>query len=211
MRLPAFYPILDTPLVESLGLGTEAAAEAILEGGALILQLRHKGHFSRSVFEQAEKVARLCRNGGALFVIDDRPDLATLLDCGCHVGQDDLPPEDARTLLGPDRVLGYSTHNARQLVDARRQPVDYLAIGPIFETASKERPDPVIGVAGLPALRKLTARPLVAIGGISRSNCQAVLDAGADSVAVIRDVFPEPCTYQTLRSRVEEWLQLTNR
>lgn len=180
----------------------------MLEGGARILQFRHKGHFSRAVFEQAERVAALCRNAGALFLIDDRADIALLLDAGLHIGQDDLAPRDARRLLGPGRILGFSTHSAAQLAAAAAEPVDYLALGPIFSTRSKQNPDPVVGLAGLAAAKKEAGLPLVAIGGITRDNALEVLAAGADSLAVIHDILPETCTFSTVRARMEEWQRL---
>ncbi len=208
MTLPRLYPILDTASLAGRNCPVETAAEAMLTGGARILQFRHKGHYSRTVFEEAERVAALCRRAGALFVIDDRADIALLLDAGLHVGQEDLPPQDARRLLGPGRVLGFSTHNAAQFAAALAEPVDYLAFGPVFPTASKENPDPVVGLETLRELRK--DRPLVAIGGIRRANALDVLAAGADSVAVINDLLPETCTFQSLRARMEEWQRLVS-
>jgi thiamine-phosphate pyrophosphorylase len=184
----------------------ETAARAMLEGGARILQFRHKGHYSRAVFEEAERVAELSRRAGALFVVDDRADIALLLGAGLHVGQDDLPPQDARRLLGPGRLLGFSTHNAAQFAAALEEPADYLAFGPIFSTASKENPDPAVGCETLRQLR--ADRPLVAIGGIQRAHALAVLAAGADSLAVINDLLPETCTFESLRARMEEWQRL---
>ena len=206
--IPAFYPVLDTELLSQQGLPATEAAEAILEAGGRILQLRHKQFFSRQVFEEAERVAKLCRDAGALFVINDRADIAMLLNAALHLGQDDLPPADARRIMPPDRIIGFSTHNADQLIAGDSEPVDYLAIGPIFATASKHNPDPVVGIERLRALRSLTRKPLVAIGGITRKTAASVFDAGADSVAVIGDLYPHPLTKASLRARVEEWLSI---
>jgi thiamine-phosphate pyrophosphorylase len=140
-------------------------------------------------------------------VVNDRADVAKLLDAGLHVGQDDLPPGDARRLLGPAAMLGYSTHNLRQFEAALAEPVDYLAIGPVFATASKQNPDPVVGLDELRKCRALSPRPLVAIGGITRDSVAAVLAAGADSVAIIGDLLPETCTHANLRRRMGEWQQ----
>jgi thiamine-phosphate pyrophosphorylase len=205
MRLRLFYPILDTDTAARRGIPLVAAAAGILEAGAGILQLRHKGFFSRELFQQAREIAALCREGDVAFVINDRPDLARLLGAGLHVGQDDLSPTDARLVLGEDSFVGFSTHNEAQIRAAASEPADYLALGPIFGTSSKSNPDPTVGLEGLRRLRPLTARPLVAIGGITRENARSVLDAGADSVAVIGDLFPEDCN---IRARVAEWLQL---
>jgi thiamine-phosphate pyrophosphorylase len=208
MALPRIYPILDTEALAQRGCPVETAAEAMLEGGARILQFRHKGHYSRAIFAQAERVAELCRRAGALFIVDDRADIALLLDAGLHVGQDDLPPRDARRLLGPGRVLGFSTHNAAQFAAALLEPVDYLAFGPIFPTGTKRSPDPVVGLGELRSLRPQTDHPLVAIGGISRATAMEVFEAGADSLAVINDLLPDTCSFETLRARMEEWQQL---
>ena len=188
MKLSPFYPILDTAMLPARGLSLEDTARAALTAGATIVQFRHKAAFSRGVLAQAELVRNLCRQAGALFVVNDRADIARLLDAALHLGQTDLPPSDARRILGPDRVIGFSTHNADQLRAAAAEPVDYLALGPIFHTHSKQNPDPVVGLDNLRAWRSLTSRPLVAIGGITRLNGASVLAAGADSVAVISDL-----------------------
>jgi thiamine-phosphate pyrophosphorylase len=187
----------------------ETAAEAMLAGGARILQFRHKGSFTRELFRQAESVAAMCREHGATFLIDDRADIATILDAGLHVGQDDVPVHIARRLIGPTRMLGFSTHSPEQLAAAADQPIDYVALGPIYGTVSKDRPDPVVGLDGLRAAR--TTHPLVAIGGITRANAVETLAAGAASVAVIGDVFPESCTFDSIRERIEEWLDLLSK
>ncbi len=210
MKLPCVYPILDTSALASRGAGLRLAAEAFLEGGAGILQIRHKGHWNRSVFREAEEVSGLCRQYGAILIIDDRADIAMLLEAGLHVGQDDLPPREARRLIG-DAILGYSSHNPRQLCEAGGEPVDYVALGPIFPTVSKQNPDPVVGLDQLRDCRGLVTKPLVAIGGITRENARDVLAAGADAVAVIGDLLPEPATAFALRQRMEEWRQLTSR
>jgi thiamine-phosphate pyrophosphorylase len=207
MQIPKFYPILDSSLTAHAGLSLVPAAEAILQGGARILQLRHKGHFSRALFEAAERIAQLSRDAGALFVINDRADMAALLDAGVHLGQDDLSPAAARRLL-PDNVIGFSTHNQSQLEAAAHEPVDYLAMGPIFATASKHDPDPTVGLHELRRLRALTTRPLVAIGGITRENAPEVWRAGADSVAVIGDLFSLGGSLSSLRARTAQWREL---
>lgn len=208
MRLPRLYPILDTASLAQRGLAPEAAARGMLAAGAGILQFRHKGFYSREVFEDLRRVAAMCREAGALFVVDDRADIALLVEAGVHVGQQDLPPGEVRRILGPNRIVGFSTHNEEQLRAAAAEPVDYVALGPIFGTASKERPDPVVGLKELRRLRSLTQRPLVAIGGITVENAGQVLAAGADSVAVIAGLLPEPCTEETIRERMREWLNL---
>jgi thiamine-phosphate pyrophosphorylase len=205
MKLPRIYPILDTGSLEARAIPIETAAAAFLEGGAGILQIRHKGHWSRAVFDSAKLVARLCRESGASLAIDDRADFALLLEAGLHIGQDDLAPDDARRLMGAHAVIGFSSHDSRQLCDAAAEPVDYVALGPIFATASKRNPDPVVGVEELRRLRPLIAKPLVAIGGITLQNAAEVFRAGADSVAVIAGLLPPVPTARSLRERMEEW------
>ena len=148
---------------------------------------------------------RLCRQAGVPLIVNDRADIAMLLGAGLHLGQDDLPLQDARRLIGAATWLGYSTHNAAQLTAADREPPDYLAIGPLFGTQSKLNPDPVVGVPQLRDLRPLTGKPLVAIGGITRANARSALEAGADSVAVIADLIPADCSAHSIRERFEEW------
>jgi thiamine-phosphate pyrophosphorylase len=207
LTLPRIYPILDTEALAARSLRPETAAAALLDGGAGILQIRHKGHWSREVFAAAQQVARLCREAGALFIVNDRADFALLLEAGLHVGQDDLPPRDARKLMGSDAVIGFSSHNVAQLCAAGGEPVDYVALGPVFTTASKQNPDPTIGVEEIRRCRTLVDKPLVAIGGITIENAAAVLRAGADSVAVIAGLLPHPATAQSLRQRMEQWQQ----
>ncbi len=208
MTLPRLYPILDTGTLAERGLTLPAAAEAFLEGGAGILQIRHKGHWGRDLFDAARQVARLCREAGAELVIDDRADFAMLLHAGVHVGQDDLPPRACRTLLGAEAIIGFSSHNAGQLAAAGGEPVDYVALGPVFATASKLHPDPVLGVEEVRRVRALIEKPLVAIGGITMENALGVLSVGADSVAVIAGLLPQPATAGALRLRLVEWQNL---
>ena len=208
MRLPRVYPILDTESLERRDIALETAAAAFLDGGAGILQIRHKGHWSRGFFESASTVARLCREAGAALVVNDRADFAMLLEAGLHVGQDDLPPRDARHLMGPDAAVGFSSHNVAQLCAAGGEPVDYVALGPVFTTASKLNPDPVTGVEEVRRCRSLIEKPLVAIGGITQENAVDVLRAGADSVAVIAGLLPDRGTAHSLRERMEQWQQL---
>ena len=194
MTLPRFYPIVSSVEV----------ADAVLDAGARIVQYRNKDFFSRSAFEEAARIAELCRSAGALFVINDRADIAKLLDAALHLGQDDLAPSDARKILPPPAIIGFSTHNETQLRAGDAEPVDYLAIGPIFATGSKLNPDPVVGLDRLRSLRSLTQKPLVAIGGITRELAPKVFEAGADSVAVISDLLPDPF------ARAKTWLEISD-
>jgi thiamine-phosphate pyrophosphorylase len=205
MILPRFYPILDTEVALRRGVDPVNAARQILDAGAKILQFRHKGFLSREAFGWLERIAELANTAGATLVVNDRADLAKLFGAALHLGQDDLPPSIARRVIGPDAMVGYSTHNEAQLRAASKEPVNYLALGPIFGTATKENPDPTVGLAELRRLRSLSNLPLVAIGGITRASARQVLEAGADSVAVIGDLFPEG---GSIHSRTKEYLGL---
>lgn len=202
--LPRFYPILDVESAQRCGHDAVVAANEILDAGATILQFRYKGFFSREVFADLQRIRDLCRQAGATFVVNDRADVAALLGAAVHLGQEDLAPSEVRRIVG-SAMIGFSTHNERQMRDAISQPVDYVAFGPIFGTSSKQNPDPVVGLDELRRMRRLTSRPLVAIGGITRSNARSVLDAGADSVAVIGDLFAPGVR---IRDRAAEWFAL---
>ena len=202
--LPRFYPILDTEVAARFEVEPVTAAAEILDAGAKILQFRHKGFFSREAVEDIERIAVLCRDAGALFVVNDRVDVARVAGAAVHLGQEDLTPTLARRVAGDEMAIGYSTHNEAQLRAAAEEPADYVALGPIFETVSKRNPDPVVGLERLRLWRSLTPRPLVAIGGITRANASRVLEAGADSVAVIGDLFPG------VGARVREWIAVTD-
>ncbi|HYK59016.1 MAG TPA: thiamine phosphate synthase [Bryobacteraceae bacterium] len=202
--LPRFYPILDTEVAARFEVEPVTAAAEILDAGAKILQFRHKGFFSREAVEDIERIAVLCRDAGALFVVNDRVDVARVAGAAVHLGQEDLTPTLARRVAGDEMAIGYSTHNEAQLRAAAGEPADYVALGPIFETVSKRNPDPVVGLERLRLWRSLTPRPLVAIGGITRANASRVLEAGADSVAVIGDLFPG------VGARVREWIAVTD-
>lgn len=210
LTIPRLYPILDTAVLARRGADPLETAEIMLSSGVKILQFRHKEHFSRELFETAESIAALCARAGARFLVNDRADIAALLGAGLHVGQDDLPPAEARKVVGPTALLGFSTHNDAQLAAAAAEPTDYLALGPMFATASKDNPDPVVGVERWAEWRKLTLLPLVAIGGITRQNAAAALNAGASSLAVIGDLYPEPFTPEAFKERIREWLNLVS-
>ena len=196
ISLPRFYPILDAgcfPEPDAL----LKAAEHLATAGARILQYRNKsGDAARMLIDARELRQRVLysQSGDSLtLIMNDRADLCLAADFeGVHVGQDDLPPESVRKTVGPNRWLGLSTHNAAQVLEADKSSADYIAIGPIFGTASKANPDPVVGLRGIREARNLTSKPLVAIGGITRANCIDVIEAGADSVAVISDLILDP-------------------
>jgi len=184
MQLPRIYPITD---VQLSGLSHPEQVELLSRGGATLIQLREKHLPVREFYEQA----KIAFQPGVQLIINDRVDLALAVGAhGVHLGQDDMPPGAARNLLGPDAVIGYSTHNVEQAIAAINLPIDYLAIGPIFATTTKSDTAPVLGLEGLRAVREAIGRfPLVAIGGITHANARKVIQAGADSVAVISAVW----------------------
>jgi thiamine-phosphate pyrophosphorylase len=195
--LPRFYPILDAGcFTDSLALFT--AAEELASAGVTLIQYRNKSGDARVMLEQAGELRRRCRTRVSdphvlRLIMNDRADLALVAEFdGVHVGQDDLLPESVRRIIGAERWLGVSTHNPEQVAEADQTSADYLAIGPVFSTSSKEKPDPVVGLEGLRRARSLTRKPLVAIGGITRANAASVIEAGADSVAVISDLIRDP-------------------
>jgi thiamine-phosphate pyrophosphorylase len=201
------YPIADTEILARRGFEPAAFVEALLDGGARLLQFRHKPAYTRKSYEQLAKIAALCHAAGAQLIVNDRADFAAILDAGLHVGQDDLPPTLARRVIGA-RMLGLSTHTETQIRAAANEPVDYVALGPIFPTGSKQNADPEVGVQNLKAWRPLVAaKPLVAIGGITLENAQAVLSAGADCVALIGALLPERNELGLVKARMETWIR----
>ena len=187
MRLPRVYALTD---VQLSGLSHAHQVELLSLGGATLIQLREKQMPPREFYEQAKMAVR----PGVQLIINDRVDVALAVGAqGVHLGQDDMPPEAARKLLGPNAVIGYSTHNIEQAIAATKLPIDYLAVGPIFATTTKSDTAPVLGLEGLRTVRQAVgAFPLVAIGGITHVNAREVIAAGADSVAVISALVSNP-------------------
>ena len=185
MRL---YPLTDRNLS---GLSHADQTLLLAEGGATLVQLREKVLSPLEFYAQAEAALQVAREHGLKVMINDRVDIALALKAdGVHLGQDDLPPEAARRILGPDAIIGFSTHNLSQARVATQMPIDYLAIGPIFATTTKEASNHPIGLEGLRLVRQAVPTiPLVAIGGITIENSGAVMSAGADVVAVINDIW----------------------
>ncbi|HEX6284630.1 MAG TPA: thiamine phosphate synthase [Pyrinomonadaceae bacterium] len=190
-RLPRVYPITDTHLS---GLSHADQVASLAEGGATLVQLRDKHASSLQFYEQAKVALKVATSRGVQLIVNDRADIALALGAaGVHLGQDDLPPEAARRLLGSEAVIGYSTHTVEQAFRAATLPVDYVAIGPIFTTPTKQDPSPVVGLDGVRAVRKaIGERSLVAIGGITHENSRDVIMAGADSVAMISGLLKDP-------------------
>jgi thiamine-phosphate pyrophosphorylase len=201
MLLPRLYPILDAGCFSDADAMFSAAAE-LAAASCTLLQYRNKSGNARQMLDHARELER--RLGARVkLMMNDRADLCLATDFdGVHVGQDDLSAESVRRIIGLDRWLGVSTHNPEQLAEADKTSADYLAIGPVFATGSKANPDPVVGLEGVRRARELTRKPLVAIGGITRANARSVIDAGADSVAVISDLIRDP------RKSAEEFLRI---
>ncbi|MCC6265881.1 MAG: thiamine phosphate synthase [Bryobacterales bacterium] len=208
MILPRVYPVLDTATLGMRRLTPLDAARAMVEGGGRILQLRHKEAFTRALFEEARRVAAYCAEAGVLFVVNDRADVARLLDAGLHVGQEDLLPSDAREVLGDGLPLGYSTHNLKQLREGTAEPVDYLAIGPVFGTVNKQNPDPMVGLEPLRQIVESAAQPVVAIGGVTLENAQQLFDVGIASAAIIGDLYALGDTAGDIQRRMIQWSDL---
>jgi thiamine-phosphate pyrophosphorylase len=189
---PALYAILDA----TAGLPPEstlAFAEKLAAAGVELIQLRAKNLPSRRYHELSRALVSRIAQYPVHVIVNDRPDIAAIAGAhGVHVGQEDLPVADARKICPPPQWVGVSTHNLEQLRAADLTSADYIAVGPIFPTATKENPDPVVGLEFLRAARKITRKPLVAIGGITVKSASDVFRAGADSVAVISDLATAP-------------------
>ena len=201
IQLPSLYAIVDRAFFPA-GDSMLAAAEELAAGGVTLLQYRNKVGSGRQILADGRELKR--RLGTTVrLIMNDRADLCLAAEFdGLHVGQEDLSPESARRVIGPELWLGVSTHNPQQLGEADQTSADYLAIGPVFATSSKERPDPVVGLEGVRRARQLTRKALVAIGGITRANARSVIDAGADAVAVISDLLRGP------RKSAEEFFRI---
>lgn len=211
-EFPTLYPVLDAGILSA---DPEVRRGELLrlvrrvaDAGATILQYRNKTASDDQVLEDA----RWIRDGAGpdpTLILNDRVHLVELAGFdGAHVGQGDMSPDEARAVLGPGKVLGVSTHNVEQLLAADQTGVDYVAIGPVFATGSKENPDPVVGLEGVRAARERTSRPLVGIGGITPENATTVMEAGADSVAVISAVFGRAVEPLSEGNRIAEFLRV---
>jgi thiamine-phosphate pyrophosphorylase len=205
MNLPKLYAIVDVSCFAAPLRTTQAIvdyAKDLAVGGATLIQYRNKVGTTREMLSHAREIRRALGDNVTL-LMNDRADICIAAGYqGVHVGQEDLSPEGARMVIGPERMLGVSTHSLEQLQQANAGPADYIAFGPVFGTTSKRNPDPVVGLEGIRAARAATKKPIVAIGGITRANARSVIDAGADSVAVIADLLSSPAKV------AEEFLRL---
>jgi thiamine-phosphate pyrophosphorylase len=186
--LPPLYAVLDADVAARFGWTIPDLARACLDGGARLFQVRGKALGSSELLELASAVVRLARPYGATVIVNDRPDVARLADAsGVHVGQDDLTPDDARRIVGEEAIVGVSTHTRDQIAEAVRTTADYIAVGPVFGTDTKDTGYTPVGL-DLVGHAAASGRPVVAIGGITLARAEAVLAAGATSVAVISDL-----------------------
>jgi thiamine-phosphate pyrophosphorylase len=187
--LPRLYVILDATL---LPISAIDCAQELAAAGVRLMQYRHKHASAGEMLKVSKQLAAALQPQGITFIVNDRPDVAAMANAsGVHVGQDDLGVEATRTLVG-EKIIGTSTHNLKQFEKAAQTSADYIAVGPIFSTSSKVNPDPVVGTELLRQVRRLTEKPIVAIGGIKLENAAEVIAAGADSVAVISDILGAP-------------------
>ena len=201
-ELPRVYPITD---VSISGLSHAQQVESLIAGGARIIQLRDKNATPRDFYQSAKLAAEIASAHDVAIIINDRVDIALALGVGVHLGQDDLPPGRAREILGPDAIIGFSTHTLEQAKRAAALPVDYIAFGPIFQTASKPDTEPTVGLDLLRAVRPLIgSTPLVAIGGITLQNATSIFAAGADSIAVIGAVVGDGSSIERRMQEVTE-------
>jgi thiamine-phosphate pyrophosphorylase len=192
-KFPPLYPILDAQLalrdVQDRWTYLREIVHELSDAGVELLQYRDKEADDLKFIEEA-LVIREAAPALMRLIVNDRAALVSLTQFdGVHVGQEDMAPAEARKMVGVGRMVGISTHNAEQLRRADVEPVDYIAIGPVFATESKQNPDPVVGLEGVQLARRLTSKPLVAIGGITLENASSVYEAGADSLAVISALF----------------------
>ena len=200
LAFPKLYVILDQALLQA---PATQSADQLLAAGVRLVQYRHKAGSARESLDTSRELVSIAVPRGAQVIVNDRPDIAVLAGAaGVHVGHDDLNVEQARNLVGSAKWVGVSTHNVEQFRRAAATSADYIAVGPVFSTSSKTNPDPIVGLALIRQVRALTAKPIVAIGGITLERAPEVIAAGADSIAVISDIWRTLFPYTTLfRSR----------
>lgn len=198
MPLPRLYAVADGEFGDPVKL-----AQALFDGGASLVQVRHKGASARTLFDEVDEILKSAPRN-AQIIVNDRADIARVTGAaGAHLGQEDLLPSLARLVLSEGQVIGYSTHSLRQAVAADDEPVDYIAVGPVFATVTKENAAPVLGLERLREICSQVRKPVVAIGGITLESAQEVLKCGVASVAVISDIL----RYENVTDRTREWVR----
>jgi thiamine-phosphate pyrophosphorylase len=199
--LPRLYVILDAAL---LTVPETECAHKLIDAGVRLLQYRNKGASARELFESSKRLSSLLISKGIVFVLNDRADVASSAEAsGVHVGQEDLGAGAARSLIGAGKLLGVSTHTLEQFKQAVATSADYVAVGPVFSTSTKANPDPAVGIEFIRRMRPLTDKPIVAVGGITLERALEVIQAGADSVAVISDILLARDPGQRARQYIE--------
>lgn len=199
--LPRLYVILDAAL---LTIPETECARQLVDAGVRLLQYRNKAASSRDLLESSKCLSAELLPHGVTFIVNDRADVAALSGAsGVHVGQEDLGVEEARAVVGESKLVGVSTHNREQFERADASSADYIAVGPIFSTSTKSNPDPVVGAGFIRQVRPLTDKPIVAIGGITLERVAGVVQAGADSIAVISDILRAPGPGERARQYLE--------
>ncbi len=199
--LPRLYVILDAAL---LTVPESECGQELVGAGVRLLQYRNKKASARELFEGAKRLSSLLIPQGATFVVNDRADVAWAAGAsGVHVGQEDLEAGAARLVMGAGRLLGVSTHTLEQFEQAAASSADYIAVGPVFATSTKANPDPVVGIELIRRVRLSTDKPIVAIGGITLERAGEVIQAGADSVAVVSDILLAPSPGKRARSYID--------
>lgn len=197
--LPRLYAIADASFGDPVKI-----AEALFDGGARLVQIRNKTACARELLDQVERILEVAPSG-ARVIVNDRVDVARIAAAaGVHLGQSDLPAPAARQILGPDRIIGFSTHSVEQALEADKLAIDYIAVGPIFSTPTKQNAEPVVGVETLAAICRSVRKPVVAIGGIKLENAAQILQAGAQSIAVISGLLRSA----DIRAGVRAWVEL---
>lgn len=195
--LPRLYAIADASFGDPI-----RSAENLFNGGVRLLQVRNKKGSAQELLTQLERILSFAPPDAEI-IVNDRVDAALIAGAGVHLGQSDLPPKEARRVLGSERAIGFSTHNFEQALQADKLPVDYIAVGPIFPTSTKENPDPVVGLDRLAEICRAVRKPVVAIGGIQLADAREVIGAGAASIAVIRDLLNS----QDISLRTRQWFE----
>jgi len=203
--LPRLYVILDAALLK---IPAKECAKSLVDAGVRLIQYRNKRASGRELFDTSRELAEYLNPLGVQFIVNDRADVAALVRAGgVHVGQDDLGVEQSREVMGQGKWVGISTHNSRQFRSALETSAEYIAVGPVFATGSKENPDPVVGMGFVSETRAMTDRPIVAIGGITLERAAEVIDAGADSVAIISDIL----SGENVGERARQYVDLLER
>jgi thiamine-phosphate pyrophosphorylase len=204
LNLPTIYPITDTAIAK---FSHAEQVRKLIEGGATLIQLRDKHASAKGFYQSAKDALEIAREFDVRIIINDRVDIALALKAyGVHLGQEDLPPAHARNILGDDAIIGFSTHNLKQAIEAVKLPINYLAIGPVFTTRTKENPENTIGLEGIKNVRAAVGGfPIVAIGGVTLKNFREVLAAGANTVAVISDIISE---FDKISRKTREFLNI---